>query len=438
MWKIYKLISWLYPIRDWLYILQLEEYELPRYLKQIKLRLGKRDFEKRDKLKFTTRVKLIFLGTNSLVLLLFFLVWQVQPLATLVLLLLLPFLTPGLIVFSSLIVTPLVKTIRRRTIQKAKLFFIKQYPQTKVIAITGSYGKTTTKYLLHDLLHHTFRTDLVPENINTTLGVANYLLSGKIAKQTEYLIVEMGAYVLGDIAECCQMLPPDVSLITKLGDQHLERFGNFDNLVKAKYEIFAEAKPNCKKYTTEEALSYIKKVDLSTENISAVSTEQTESGNKVLASRIAKDLGVNENFITSALNDFKPPERRNKIDTDRGVTILDNSYNISPQTAEKMLQEARVYADQVSRRLVVMSGGIEEQGEKNNEINIKFGSLLNHYADRVILHPTIYLSAIQKNLTVPAEIVEVNKTVTSDLPKYLNGEKEVLLYLTGLTDLSYV
>lgn len=433
-----KILNTYLPVRDFLYILQLEEYELARYWKQIPPRLFKRNFEQRDTLKFSQRIKLILTVTLVFILFSTAYIFTYAFAAGLVMLVLIPFLTPYIVAVASLVVSPMAILLRKKMIRDAKNKFITQYPTTKIIGITGSYGKTTTKYLLKDLLEHTHIVSIVPNNINTTIGVAQHILKNTIPKNCEYLVVEMGAYTKGDIAEITNFLPPDICILTKLGDQHLERFGSFNNLVKAKYELFDGGAVGALKFTTNEAFELLAQIGLETDGITPIDTPNDSSSNVYVAKVVARNLGVTEAFIETAIHNFVPPERRNNIYVTDGVTIIDNSYNISPQTAESMLQEAQRTAKKSEKKLVVMSGGIAEQGEDEAEVNKEFGRLLNNYADKAILHPSIYLPYITSTLTIPFETAATNKMVINDINTHIKKDEEILLYLTGATDLSYI
>ncbi|MDN5247214.1 MAG: UDP-N-acetylmuramoyl-tripeptide--D-alanyl-D-alanine ligase [Candidatus Cardinium sp.] len=105
-----------------------------------------------------------------------------------------------------------------------------------VIAITGSYGKTTTKELIYTTLRTTYRTVATKGNLNTPIGVALTLLS--IQQDTQLAVIEMGATQLGDIAFCCQIARPTHGLITAIGAAHLEGFGNIEGVMQGKSELY--------------------------------------------------------------------------------------------------------------------------------------------------------------------------------------------------------
>ena len=107
---------------------------------------------------------------------------------------------------------------------------------TPLIALTGSNGKTTTKELIYSVLNQSFRALKTEGNLNNHIGVPLTLL--RLTPDTDIAIVEMGANHPGEIAALCQIADPDFGYITNFGRAHLEGFGSFEGVVKAKSELY--------------------------------------------------------------------------------------------------------------------------------------------------------------------------------------------------------
>lgn len=118
-------------------------------------------------------------------------------------------------------------------------------PKLKVIAITGSSGKTGVKEMTASILSQGYNTIWTQANLNNTLGVPLTLLN--ITEQTEFAVIEMGANHPNEIAQSRYFADPDVVVVNNLAPAHLEGFGGFAGLKKAKGEIFADLKPSAKK-----------------------------------------------------------------------------------------------------------------------------------------------------------------------------------------------
>jgi UDP-N-acetylmuramoyl-tripeptide--D-alanyl-D-alanine ligase len=151
----------------------------------------------------------------------------------------LPFWVLLLVLFTD----PLSVLSRLRIIKKAERIIIARGDKLKIIAVTGSYGKTTTKEIIYEILSKKYKTVKTPENQNTAVGIAKSIIAN-VKEDTELFIAEMGAYKKGEISNAVKIAPPDVSLVTALSQQHLSLFGSLDNLFSAKYEIIEGLKDN--------------------------------------------------------------------------------------------------------------------------------------------------------------------------------------------------
>jgi UDP-N-acetylmuramoyl-tripeptide--D-alanyl-D-alanine ligase len=108
--------------------------------------------------------------------------------------------------------------------------------KAKIIGVTGSNGKTTTKELIGNVLSSTFKTIITPGNLNNHIGLPLTMLSVK--NETAFAVIEMGANHLGEIRSLCQIARPEFGIITNIGKAHLEGFGNFEGVIKAKSELY--------------------------------------------------------------------------------------------------------------------------------------------------------------------------------------------------------
>ena len=122
------------------------------------------------------------------------------------------------------------------TLQKLSNFHRKSLYKTKIIALTGSNGKTTTKELIHCVLSTAYRTISTHGNLNNHIGVPLSLL--KLKDETEFAVIEMGANHKGEISFLSNLIEPDFGLITNFGKAHLEGFGDLDGVIKAKTELY--------------------------------------------------------------------------------------------------------------------------------------------------------------------------------------------------------
>ena len=141
---------------------------------------------------------------------------------------------------ANLFIYPLERTVNEAYLLSARKR-IKAF-KPKVIGITGSYGKTSTKYILHGILSEKFNTLMTPDSYNTPMGICK-VIRGQLAAEHEVFIVEMGAYKRGDIRELCNLAAPQIGILTAVGPQHLERFKSIENIAKTKYELIESLPP---------------------------------------------------------------------------------------------------------------------------------------------------------------------------------------------------
>jgi len=149
------------------------------------------------------------------------------------------FLLPLLVPFAAtyvviVILYPLDLFFKNRIWQKAQKYRTLALQNTKVIAVSGSYGKTTVKEFLAQLLQIKFRTEKTLKYQNTTLSVAQRILS--LHKKTEVFVCEIGAYRVGDGIDMCVFALPNAAIITGLNDQHYSLFGSSQNIIQAESE----------------------------------------------------------------------------------------------------------------------------------------------------------------------------------------------------------
>ncbi|HRL11956.1 MAG TPA: UDP-N-acetylmuramoyl-tripeptide--D-alanyl-D-alanine ligase, partial [Aggregatilineales bacterium] len=152
-------------------------------------------------------------------------------------------LAPLWLMLGNVLMTPVEAALRALFIRRARRVMGEVHPT--VIGITGSYGKTTTKNFIADILNGRYNAYATPKSFNTMMGVC-IAINNDIASNyaVDYFIVEMGAYIRGEIQRICDLTPPHISVVVEVGPQHLERFGSLENIREAKYEIVKALPPD--------------------------------------------------------------------------------------------------------------------------------------------------------------------------------------------------
>ena len=317
----------------------------------------------------------------------------------------------------SIINKPIEKIIRKNFCVKANKK-LKDMPDLKVVGITGSYGKTSTKYIVNTILSQKYNTLMTPESYNTTMGVVR-TINEKLTSTHSLFVCEMGAKYVGDIKEICDIVEPTYGLITAIGPQHLDTFKGLENVKKTKLEL-VESLPddtgiaflnwedenirNSK--ITKKSVKYglSSEADYYAENI-----EITEKGssfdvvipdkekiriktrllgelnilNIVGAVAIADKLGMSEEEIKVGAKYIRPvPHRLELKQNPNGSIIIDDAYNSNIRGAKMALEVLKSFEH---RQRICITPGIVELGDKSKEINKELGMKAAECCDFIIL-----------------------------------------------------
>jgi len=146
----------------------------------------------------------------------------------------------GTVCLANVMLSPLEHAINGRFFTQAR-HRMRRY-SGQVIGITGSYGKTTTKFITAALLGRRYSVLKTPDGVNTTMGITR-VVREDLRDDHRFFVVEVAAYGPGEIREVCEILQPALGILTAVGIQHLERFGSPERIAEAKYELIASLPP---------------------------------------------------------------------------------------------------------------------------------------------------------------------------------------------------
>ena len=331
-------------------------------------------------------------------------------------------------ILANIINKPLENAITRWYYNDAKRI-LRSMPHLTIIGITGSFGKTSTKHFLHRILSERYNVLMTPGNFNTTLGVVRTVRE-HLKPHHEVFIVEMGAKQRGDIKEICDLVCPDMGIVTSVGEMHLETFGSVENVARTKFELI-DALPEggfgIVNIDSEAAFNHIKAngIEVSTYAIdnceadyratdivyssqrTTFSVERADYATHLLgrgnilnitaALAVAKRMGVSVEARRRGVKQIEQVEHRLSMRTSGGITILDDAYNSNP-TGARMALEVLSGFDTAGARYVVTPGFVE-MGAKQYENNRTFGiDIANSKADGVIVVNEVNREAITSGL----------------------------------------
>jgi len=238
----------------------------------------------------------------------------------------------------------------------------------KVIGIGGSNGKTTTKELLHACMSKAFNVFSTVGNLNNHIGVPLTLL--QLTSKHQFAIVELGANKGGDIEELCLIAEPDFGVITNIGKEHLEGFGDIEGVAKAESELYDYLlKNNGHSFVNEDDM-WLMNMSKRLKNKTGYSIHSDQFSDVQLvpqisfyyqglhfesplfgahnlqnikaAITISDFFGVNTELIREAIAEYHPQNNRSQIiQTDKGNTILMDAYNANPSSVESAIKTFR-------------------------------------------------------------------------------------------------
>ncbi len=324
--------------------------------------------------------------------------------------------SPLLVLVANFINKPVEAAINQYYINDAKKL-LRSSANLLTIGVTGSYGKTSVKYILHTLLQAEFDVLKTPESYNTPMGVVKTVRS--LLRATHQIFVcEMGARHVGDIKELCDIAAPSMGIITSVGPQHLETFHSIENVKKTKFEL-ADALPadgtiflnmedanirthagNVKSrmisYGLSDTWDYYA-TDISASSKGTTFTVHTPNSgcetftthmvgahnviNIVGAMAVCCELGIPLAKLKGQVRKLEGVPHRLQLIRRNGITIIDDAFNSNPTGANAAIDALSLF----DGCKILVTPGMVELGEKQEELNKAFGAYAARVCDYVML-----------------------------------------------------
>lgn len=480
---------------DFLHIIQLEGYDSDQYLKWVKENKSKVYNIRKDKKQekkpfvFTNRAKRLYL-TNIILnviiaVLLTFLsmefILDKSIYLSLLILLVSIFLMLILYVFQAYIsllankiISPVESKINKGFYDRAKEK-ISKMEDLIVVGITGSFGKTSTKFILGTILSEKYNILNTPESYNTPMGLSK-VINNDLTNEHEVFIAELGARNIGDIKEVSELVQPKIGVITSIGPAHIETFKNIENIMKTKYELIEQLSINglavlnydnehIKKLadkTFKEKFLYginnIEDLDIYAEDIqvsergSTFTIKDKDENSLICTTKllgkhniynilagvaIAKSLGLSLEEIKRGIDKIAPiPHRLNIINSDKEVIIIDDAFNSNPIGAKAALD---VLSEFKEGRKIIVTPGMVELGTMEENANREFGINIGKVCDYVILvgkerTQSIYEGLMESNFNEANIFIAEDLDEASAYVEKLAKAKDVVLFENDLPD----
>ncbi|HVF54019.1 MAG TPA: UDP-N-acetylmuramoyl-tripeptide--D-alanyl-D-alanine ligase [Actinomycetota bacterium] len=350
---------------------------------------------------------------------------------------------PHVLVAADVVLSPLQAVINGRY-RSAALRTLRTVAPT-VVGVTGSFGKTSTKFAIAGLAGAPDEVLATPGSFNTPLGVCR-TVNELLGSDHKVFVVEMGAYHEGEIAELCRFVQPTIGVLTAIGPAHLERFGSIEAIVRAKSELIESLPPagtavlnvddervrkvadglsgvgivrygldrdSAPDITAEEVVVGPKGTTMLIKDIRSGSSLRATApllgrhaaGHVLAGVSVALTLGRDLGDLAGPIAGLSPVEHRLQlIEGAGGVTVIDDAFNSNPEGARAALE---VLEAMPGEKKILVTPGIVELGEIQDEANEAFGRAAADVADVVIVVAPLNRDALCRGLDSSGRAVRV-------------------------------
>ena len=341
-----------------------------------------------------------------------------------------PIFLPLSFVLAALIVWPVEWGIQQLYLQDAKRK-LKRRPDLIKIGITGSYGKTSVKFILDTLLSAKYQVLPTPASFNTPMGLTR-VIRERLQPGHQVFLAEMGARHRKDIRELCNLVHPQYGVLTSVGPQHLETFHSIENIRETKYDLIRALPPEGCAFFPDDGGICRELYDRTAGNKRLVSIGRREGAtlwaenlwvssmgsifdlcdgrdsvtcktkllgehniqNILLASAVALELGVSLKQLQRGIAQLQPVEHRLELKQQGGLTVIDDAFNSNPVSARKALEVLKAF----DAARVIVTPGMVELGEEEARFNREFGEAMASCVDLAILVGPKHTAPIREGL----------------------------------------
>ena len=345
-------------------------------------------------------------------------------------LMLFPLLLPFWIALCGLIAWPIEKGISELYFRDAQRI-LKSRPDLIKIGITGSWGKTSVKFILGTILEEKYHTLVTPASFNTPMGVTKVIRS-RLEPGHRVFVAEMGARHVGDIKEMCRLVHPRIGILTSVGPQHLDTFHTIERVRKTKYELidalpedgmsfFADDGGICRElYEMTRKDKTLTGLDPQKDDVYADEIRYSSEGsdftlhfgeqavrcntqllgelnirNILLCAGTAFRLGMTPEEIARGIRKIQPIEHRLQlIRNPGGMSVIDDAFNSNILGARQAFQVLKAFP----KERIIVTPGMVELGEREHELNREFGAAMAGCCDKAILIGRKRSEAIREGL----------------------------------------
>ena len=333
---------------------------------------------------------------------------------------------PLFILVVSLFFSEILEKIKFQGFKNKALKKLGANKELKIILITASYGKTSIKNFLFEILKDSFVCYKTPRSVNTMAGIIKDI-NENLSEQTQIYIAEAGARLKGDILEITKFLNPQIVIVGEIGAQHIEYFKTLDNIRATKLEALQSARlqksflhSSTKKEPSQNLEIYdenLKDINANLDGISFALDGKNYASpllgkfnatNLAVCIKVARYLKMSDEAIDSALSKMKNVEHRlSKIEAG-GKLIIDDSFNGNFSGMSASYELVNTYA---GRKVLLTPGIVESDAEQNANL----AKVINEIFDLVIITSSLNAQTLLKHIVKPKIIILKDKNKMQEI-----------------------
>ena len=316
---------------------------------------------------------------------------------------------------------------------------LREMSKLKIIAITGSYGKTSIKNFVAQILSKKYNVYATPRSINTLGGIMGDV-NNSLPSDTEVYVCEAGARQSGDIYEITTFIEPQTVVVGKVGEAHIEYFKSLKNIIATKLEIMQSPRLESAYIHNSVTDEVHEKVTFFGDDVHNVVSNlegsdfeldgltlhtdvlgEFQTMNIEVAVKIARDFGMTDSEIIAAVKALEPVEHRLQKIVAGGKIILDDGYN---GNIDGMLEGVRLCSLHEGRKVIVTPGLVES----SDALNLRLIEAINEVFDIVIVTGSLNAELFNKNLKVKNKIMLADKSVLTDVLGKQTAAGDIILF----------
>lgn len=332
--------------------------------------------------------------------------------------------------FFSYIASYLYEKILFQSFKKSASKKLYSNKNLKVIAITASYGKTSIKNFLYEVLSSKYKVYKTPRSINTLAGIVQDI-NDNLKEDVDFYIVEAGARQRGDIDEIARFINPHIAIVGQIGEQHIEYFKNLENIRNTKMELlnssrlekaFVHVSANVKKddlvtlygdklervVANLNGIDFSLQIDNNCEKFHTSLLGDFNANNLEVVVLVALYLGLGVEMIKNMIKNISGVEHRLQKIEANGKIIIDDSYNGNLQG---MLSSYELMSKYDGRKVIVTPGIVESSNEANKKLCLRIDEIF----DLVIITGKTNQKILNKNIQKAQKIILKNKDKLQDV-----------------------